>query len=195
MGFATNPRTSREDSPIDILADIAQAMPTVLTDEAAHAARDSGFSRRASKLGGATFLQVLTFACLKRAEPTLEDFAQTAAACGAPVQPQAIDQRFTSEAADCLQRVLGRAIRQVVAQHPVAIPLLQRFHGVHLQDSTTVPLPAILKDRGPGCGGRNADRNQATIQFQVQFDLCRGPLSGPLPPPGRTADLPGSVGF
>src|SRR5512135_566470 len=101
---------------MDIRADVAQAMQTILTDEAARTARAAGLSRRASKRGGATFAQIMTFGGLKRPEPTLEDFAQTAAACGAPVQPQAIDQRFTPQAADCLQRVLGHAIRQVVAQ-------------------------------------------------------------------------------
>lgn len=94
-----------------------------------------------------------------------------------------------------MQRVLGHAIRQVVAQQPVAVPLLQRFHGVYLQDSNTVALPEALKDRWPGCGGRNADQNQAAIKFQVRLDLCGGQLSGPLPQPGRTADVPGSAEF
>jgi hypothetical protein len=53
-----------------------------------------------------------------------------AAACGQPVQPQAFDQRFGPEAADCLQRVLARAIDQVVAQEPTAGSLLARFTGV-----------------------------------------------------------------
>jgi hypothetical protein len=113
-----------------MLTTVGQTMQRVLTIDAEQAARDSRFGRRRSKLGGATCTQALVFGCLAHAEPTLEQWAQMAAACGQPVQPQAFDQRFGPEAADCLQRVLARAIDQVVAQEPTAGSLLARFTGV-----------------------------------------------------------------
>lgn len=180
---------------MSILDDVAQAMQSTLIDLATHAATDSGFSRRASKLGGAAFVQAITFGCLQHAEPTLEDFAQAAAACGTPATPQAIDQRFGPAAADCLQRVLAGALGQVIASQPAAVTLLQRFRGVYLHDSTVVPLPEVFAQAWPGCGGRNATQNQAALKCQVRLDLCTGRLEGPVLQPGRTADLAGLDGF
>lgn len=173
---------------MSMVATVATALQTVLTTHAEQAARDSGFRQRASKLGGAAFTQALVFGCLSTPEPTLEDWAQTAAACGVPVQPQALDQRFTAAAADCLQRVLAAAVRQVVAADPVAVPLLRRFTGVFVQDSTTIALPDALADVWPGCGGGAAREARAAVKFQVRLDLTTGRLAGPFPQPGRAAD-------
>jgi hypothetical protein len=169
------------------LATLAHALQTVLTTDAEAAARASGFTRRESKLGGATFTQTMVFGCLARPCPTLEDLAQTAAACGQPVQPQALDQRFSPAAAECLRQVLAAAVRQVVAAQPAAIPLLRRFNGVWVRDSTPVVLPDALRDVWPGCGGRG-DMSRAGIKLQVRLDLCTGALAGPVADPGRTAD-------
>src|SRR6202035_2688177 len=160
----------------------AQAMQTVLTIAAEQAARDSGFRQRDSKLGGAAFAQTLVFANLSHPSATLEDLAQTAAAAGVTVTPQAFDQRFTAKAADYLQRVLAATVEQVVAAEAVVLPVLRQFQGVYLEDSTTVALPDALRDQWPGCGGGNADDEgpQAAIKFQVRLDCCSGRLNGPL---------------
>lgn len=176
---------------MSMVAQVAQAMQTVLTHDAEQAAHASGLCQRHSKLGGAVFTQALVFGCLGNPEPTLEVFAQTAAACGAAVAPQAFDERFEArgpQAAACLQQVLAAAVRQVVAADPVAIPLLQRFRGVYLQDSTVVTLPDALAALWPGCGGRPAAGTQAAIKFQVRRDLGTGQLAGPLPETGRSSD-------
>ena len=44
------------------------------------------------------------------------------------------------------------AVAAPVAADPVAIPLLRRFSGVYLLDTTTVALPAALAPVWPGCG-------------------------------------------
>jgi hypothetical protein len=176
---------------MSMVAQVAQAMQTVLTQDAQQAAADSGLCQRASKLGGAAFTQALVFGCLGQPQPTLEDFAQAAAAGGAAVQAQAFDERFDARtgprAADCLQRVLAAAVRQVVAADPVAVALLRRFRGVYLQDSTVVALPDALAHLFPGCGGTGR-ASRAAVKFQVRLDLGTGRLAGPLPEPGRAAD-------
>src|SRR6516225_7035575 len=147
-------------------------MQTVLIHAAQQAARDSGFCQRRSKLGGAAFAQTLVFGNLSHPRATWEDLAQTAAALGVAVQPQALDQRFTPQAADYLQRVLAATMQQVLAADPVVLPLLRQFTGVFLEDSTVVALPDALRDHWPGCGGGNADHQgtQAAIKFQVRLD-------------------------
>jgi Transposase DDE domain len=173
-----------------MVASVAQAMQTVFTTVAQAAADASGFVRRQSKLGGAAFAQTMVFGCLANPRTTLEDLAQTAAACGAAVHPQAIDQRFTPQAADYLQRVLTGAVQQVIAAEPVLLPLLRKFHGVDIEDSTTVVLPDALRDHWPGCRGGDAAEagTQAAIKFQVRLDCSTGQLTGPWPVAGCAAD-------
>src|SRR5205814_1384948 len=85
--------------------------------------------------------------CLAEPLPTLDHFAQKAAALGVKATPEAFDQRFTDSAADCLQRTLAEAVSQVIVSQPPLLPLLQRFSTVDIQDSTTVALPDCLKQQ------------------------------------------------
>lgn len=170
------------------IPDVAQALHGVLTDTADRAARDTQFVRRRSKLTGAAFVQTLTFGWLANPQATLEELCQTAATLGVDISPQGLDQRFTPQAAACLQTVLEAAVTRVLAADPVAVPLLQRFPGgVCLLDSTTVALPDALAALWPGCG-RNAGATPAALKLQVRLDLLHGVLSGPLLLPGRGND-------
>lgn len=120
---------------------VCLALQTVFTTVANTAARTSGFIRRQRQVTGAGFVQALVFGFLANPQATLEQLAQSAANVGMPLSPQGLDKRFTHAAATCLQQVLAAAVQQVVAAHPVAIPILQRFNGVYLLDSTTITLP------------------------------------------------------
>ncbi len=111
---------------------------------------------------------------------------QTAATLGVAITPQGLEQCCTEVAATCLQQVPA-AVQQVIAAEPVAIPLLQRFAGVMIQDSSTIVLPTALSDVWPGYGS-DTDAGSAGLKLQVQVDLLTGALSGPDPEPGRVAD-------
>jgi hypothetical protein len=97
------------------LPQVARCMQTVLTDEADAAGRRSGFIQRQVKLTGGTFAQTLVFGWLSNPEATLEELAQTAAVLGVQITPQGLDERFTPEAAQCLQQVLEAGLQQLVA--------------------------------------------------------------------------------
>ena len=130
----------------------------------------------------------LVLGCLAHPQPTLEQLAQTAASCGAPVQAQAIDGRLNDAAAKCLGQVLDRTLRRVVSARPSDLEILRRFQGVLIQDSTTVTLPDACARAWPGCGGRTEAGGKAAIKFQVRIDLKDGTLSGPWAGAGTTAD-------
>jgi CRISPR/Cas system-associated endoribonuclease Cas2 len=170
------------------VAQVATAMQTLLTTTANTLARSTGFTQRRSSLTGAGFAQALVFGWLSHAEATLEELSQSAATCGCPVSPQAIDQRFTSAAATFLHDLLGHAVQTVVTTDPVAVPLLQRFAGVYLLDSSTVVLPAALATFWPGCGGSASERSAAALKVQVCLDLATGRLAGPYLQAGRAND-------
>ena len=61
---------------------------------------------------------------------------------------------------------------------PVALPLLRRFRGVYIEDSSTIPLPPGLHSLWPGAGGSAGQT--AGLKFQVRFDYLSGQVQGPL---------------
>ncbi len=167
---------------------VAHTMQTLLTTTARTTAHATGFTQRRSPLTGASFAQALVFGWLANANATLEDLSQSAAACGAPVSAQALDQRFTPAAAAFLQSLLAQAVQLVVTSDPVAIPLFQRFAGVYLLDSSTIVLPDALATLWPGCRGNTSERTQAAMKLQVRLDLVTGSLAGPYLQAGRAND-------
>jgi hypothetical protein len=166
---------------------VAQAMQTVLTIQAGAAAKETKFVQRESKMTGAKFVQTLTFGWLANPQASLEELTQTAATLEVEISPQGLDYRFTKEAAHCLQQVLSAAVEQVLTADPVAIPLLQRFNGVYVHDSSTVTLPDMLAEEWAGCGG-STPGTAAALKLQVRLDLSTGALYGPLLQAGRAQD-------
>ena len=167
---------------------VAATIHDILTTTADAAGRASGFVQRASPLGGATFAQTLVFGFLAKADPALEELAQTAATLGVTVSPQALDQRFTESAATCLKQVLSTAISRVVAAAPPAVPILDRFTAVYVQDSSTIVLPDALASVWQGCGGSTAEQTAAALKLQVRLELRSGQLAGPQLQHGRASD-------
>lgn len=166
---------------------LCQALHSVLNGVANLAATSSGFIRRQRQLTGASFVQTLVFGFLANPVASLDQLAQTAAALGAPISPQGLAQRFTPQAAACLQAVLAAAVQHLVCADPVAIPLLQRFAGVYLLDSTTIMLPDALQHVWRGNGG-SSPGTAAALKVQLLWDLTRGTVQHLGLQSGRAAD-------
>jgi hypothetical protein len=171
------------------IAPVSQAMQTVLTTVADTAARTTGFVQRVSKLTGALFTQTLVLGFLSNAQATRESLAQTAATLGLTISPQGLDQRMTETGADCLLAVLDEAAATVLAADPVAIPLLTRFNGVFIQDSTLIGLPPTLARIWRGSGNQHITVDAtACLKLSVRLNLTTGALDGPHPDHGLTSD-------
>lgn len=174
------------------LTQVARAMQHVLTTVAEEAARATGCVRRQRGFSGASWVQTLVFGCLSTPLPSLTDLTQTAAALGVGVTPQAIAQRFTAATVACLDAVLSAAVTEVVTADPVAIPVLARFAGVYVVDTSTIRLPPALAEVWPGCGN-GAHRPAASLKLGVRVDLLQGTLTGPLLATGRTHDRASAI--
>jgi len=122
---------------MDILVEVTEAMQRVLSTKADIIAVNSDFIKRERKLSGALFVQTLVFGWLANPSSSIEELTQTAATLGVSISPQGLDQRFTKQAASFLHQVLDEAVSTVISANPVAIPLLQRFNGVYIQDSSS----------------------------------------------------------
>src|SRR5262245_19140338 len=143
---------------------LAPVMQTVLTTDADDAARDTGFIQRRRKLTGSVFVRTVVFGWLRDPSASVEALTDTAAELGVEIAPSSLDERFTPQAADCLAAVLGTALEHVLTARPAAVPLLRRFNGVYVQDSTTVGLPAALAPFLPGCGGSASGAGAAAVK-------------------------------
>lgn len=76
-----------------------------------------------------------------------------------------------------MKAVLELAIKEKVSgMTQSAFPLLAQFQGVHLRDSSTIGLPASLKDVWKGNGNQNGET--ATVKIQVSWEYSRGALDG-----------------
>ena len=159
---------------MDIISQVTNAMQQVLTTVADAAAITTGFIKRKRKLTGGCFVQILVFGWLANPESTYDELAQTAASIGISITPQAIEQRFGEPAADMLKQTLDAAAEQVLAACPQAIPLLSRFNGVYLQDSSWITLPDELADVWPGCGTNTEKGGKASLKIQLRFDMLTG---------------------
>jgi hypothetical protein len=165
---------------------LAEVIQRVLGDEAEQAGRESGFIKRARVLSGATFVQSMVFGWLANGDASLSELQQAAANAGVQITPQGLDSRFTPEAAECLYRVLQRVVR-VVVEHPVEmVPVLERFNGVYITDSSVVGLPAALRELWSGCGGSAG--HTAAVKLQTRLNYSTGQVCDILLRPGREHD-------
>ena len=162
-------------------------MYSILTTTANQIAHTTHFVHRRSKLDGALFAQTLVFGWWSRPQATLEELADISAVLGCDITPQAIDQRFNEQSATFLGQLLAATVRVAIASNPVAIPLMQRFEGVYLSDSSLISLPTALYDVWQGCGN-GAKPHASALKMLVRLDLLRGKLTGPVLFSGRTHD-------
>lgn len=158
---------------MEILSQVATTMQLVLTTTANPLAKETGLIKRQRKLTGASFAQTLLFGWLSAPDATLEDLAQTSAAVGAGVTPEALFQRFTPEAAQFLGQLLDPSVAALIGADPVAIDLLNRFEGISLLDRSIVTLPDELADIWHGCGGQEKN-TAASVKLSVCWEMTRG---------------------
>jgi hypothetical protein len=170
------------------VADLAMTLQPLFTSVADRAARDSGFIQRVRTVTGASFVQTLVFGWLGDPDVSLSGLTQSAAACDTPLSRQGLDQRFTPAAADCLYRVLAAALHTLIAADSVALPILMRFCGVYLWDSTTITLPDALAALWPGCGGRVTTNTRAALKVHLRWEFTTGAFDWLTLTDGRTSD-------
>jgi hypothetical protein len=162
---------------------LADALQTLFTTEADQAAKDSGMVRRRRKLTGAAFVQALVFHWLENPQATIEEIIEDL-----QISEQAFNERFDDRAADCLRRVLEKALNQLFAAQPETIPLLRRFARVSIEDVTIIGLPAELAQQFPGCGAADPHAGQAGWKLLTRWDVTTGKLEIRPPAPARDSE-------
>lgn len=182
---------SERSPPVKLnIAGLAAVLQTLLTTDATHLAKATRLVQRERKLTGAGWVQTLVLGWGQQPDATLEDLVDHAANLGFDLSVAALDRWFCFEGARCLEHLVQRAVALVVQSQPAAVPLLQQFVGVYVDDCTAVALPADLADRYPGCGGSDpAGGGTATLKLFVRLDLRAGPVTTVALQGGRHQDV------
>ena len=176
---------------MEITAQIERRIQQVLGEEADSLAHQTGFVKRQRKISGSIFAKILITGVLDNPLPSYTDLSQDAALLGVTISPQGLEQRFTQEAAQLMQEILTRLVERVITSiTPAAVPILQRFNGVYIRDSSVISLPSELAEIWPGCGGSSGDT--AAIKLQVRLNYTTGQLEGTVLQSGRQHDPPGA---
>lgn len=167
-----------KELPVATVAQVRSALQTVFSTLAEQADAELHYTRRPdiAEFSASTLIQTLVLGWLAHPDASLPQLAQTAARVGVFVRPQAIDQRFSFQTATLLRTVLVRSVEQLIAGDPVAIPVLRRFSGCFVHDSTTIVLPDELADHARGNGGATTTNTSAALKCGLQLDLLSGAL-------------------
>jgi hypothetical protein len=146
-------------------------------------ARATGFIRRVRAFDGRTFLQTLVFGWLRRPNAPLEHLAQ-----GLGISRQALDQRFTPQAAAFCKQALLQAVQELISARPLRHGLLRFFQGVYVDDCTQLQLPDAAAAAFPG-GCRSTDGSLfARMKVLLRWELQGGALCHLSIHSGRTGD-------
>jgi hypothetical protein len=168
------------------ITQIATAMQRILGTVSDQAGIETGFSQRKSKVTGSAFMQTLVFSSLEDPELRYSKLVSGALNAGVIVTKQGLEQRFTSNSAKMAQRVLEIAVQTVIDTEPTALPLLERFCGVYIRDSSVVSLPKALETIWSGCA--TSQGSSAAVKLHSRLEVCSGKLGGPILAAGREHD-------
>lgn len=172
---------------VNSVTQLGKAIKSVLQVHADRAGVSTGLIKRVRAFTGATFAQTVVLGQMQEGEIALSDLASFARQVGVNISAQAIDKRFTEKTATFFAELLNATFTQVVAADPVAIPLLERFSEVVVEDSTTLSLPDDLEKVWRGCGNATESAKSA-FKVQIRWDLLTGAFKGQALTDGRIPD-------
>jgi hypothetical protein len=190
------------------ITQVGEAMQRILGPVSDQAAIDTNFTQRKSKVTGSVFMQAMVFSTLEDPEWRYTNLVAGAVNVGVNVSKQGLAQRFTESSAKLAQRVLESAVTTVIQTETTALPLLERFKGTYIRDSSIIHLPQALKTVWQG--GSSSHGSSAGIKLHTRLEVSQGQLAGPVLAPAsehdqsspfQTEDLPvgavrmGDLGF
>ena len=166
---------------------MARILRQVFEKDARVLARSMGVIQRERKLNGSTLLLLFVLGWLHQPKAGSSALARFAGTLGVRISKQGIEEHWTYRTAEWLYEVLLQAIGSLLSAKAVAVPLLQRFAGVYLEDGSSVVLPDALERYWRGCRGGNGESvgTKAGVKLTLRLDLVQGTLQGPLLQEGR----------
>lgn len=172
---------------MEILAKVGGSLQWLFGEIAEKAAAKSEVIQRVRKFTATSLARTFVLGFLQTANASDEKLAQMAVQCGAPVTPQAIEQRHTIRLVSFLHEMFRNATKLVVGSDQVLAPILERFTAVTVLDSSTISLPDEMQEQFRGCGG-SYNSGASALKLQTELDLRNGALAHVEIEPGRSTD-------
>src|SRR5216684_4510965 len=166
---------------------MARGLRKVFDQDARALAREMGVIKRERKVNGTSLLLLLVLGWLHEPKAGSSALARFAGTLGVTISKQGIEDHWTYSTAEWLYAVLLRAVQCLISAKAVALPLLQRFAGVYIEDGSTIRLPDGLERYWRGCraGNGQAKGTKAGVKLTLRLELSEGTLYGPLLQDGR----------
>lgn len=153
-------------------------LQTLLLTRPEELARATGLVKRCRVLDSSTWVRTLVLGWAEHPRGSLEDLVDTASELGADISRQGLDAWFCPAGTACLQQLTQFAVGTLIETDAAALPLLQRFGGVFVEDCTSFALPPSLVERYPGCGGSDEQgRDRAAMKAFVRLELQQGNIT------------------
>ncbi len=171
---------------METITHVANEMQQILGPTSNQIAEACGFRQRTSKVTGSVFMQTLVFSTLEDADWRYSELVAAAENAGVIVTKQGLAQRFSAESVALARGVLERAVQTVIQTEPTTLPLLERFQGVYVRDSTIIALPEALEEVWAGSGSSHG--SSAGLKLHTRLEVCGGQLGGPILAPAREHD-------
>lgn len=171
---------------------ILHSLPELFVSHCQNLARPSGFCQRRSRLSASAWVQGLVFGWLANPKASVASLASAMAVAGAPISPQAVQQRFGEAGAQLLRSVLDtlacqtltKATRQELSGSQTR--WLHNFPAIWLRDSSLITLPMALYSQWPGSGGQHG--KSAALKMNVVWEWHSGTFLPLHLTPGTTHD-------
>lgn len=159
------------------ITQVAESLQKIFGEQIEELARESGFIKRKVTLSGSGFVQALVMAFQGKRSASYSEISQSASSLGMPMSAQGMEQRLTESSAQFMKSVLEVAVKEKVSGiAQSAFPILEKFKGVHLRDSSTISLPETLNEIWQGSG--NVNGKSAALKLQVSWEYSHGALDG-----------------
>src|SRR5690349_10069263 len=175
-----------------IVQRVAGAVQGLLTRWAQVAADDVNLIQRERKFSAMTLARTVILTLLQRPSASWNDFARMAGTLGVDVTANGVKGRFQEKLIAFLRALLVRMVAQRLDAPPLPAPLLARFAGVFVGDSTTLALPDEWTEEFPGCGGA-AGTGQSALKIQVRLNVATREIDCFEWTPGRDCDVTSSL--
>jgi hypothetical protein len=176
MIVVLKPKNDRK-IPMTNIAQIAVAIEQLFGEKIEEFARESQFIQRKVVVSGKGFVQSLIMAFQTNTAASYSELSACASSLAMPMTAQGMEQRFDEHSAHFLKSVLEYALTLKVQGICVqTVPLIKRFKGIHIRDSSVISLPSALKHIWKGVGGSQGETS--ALKLQVSWEQCRGNLDG-----------------
>ncbi|MGC1263123.1 MAG: IS4 family transposase [Nitrososphaeraceae archaeon] len=156
------------------------------TDELDRIARETGFTKRKSKVTPSAFFDLLMFDVGSGGSKSLQQISiEAISEHNIDVSKQGVDKRFNECAIDFLKRLMEKQL-SVEMSEQIDVGWLHYFNRVLIKDGTRFDIREAYKLFFPGSGG-SASEAGACIQFE--FDLKSGLINHLGITPSRRPDI------